>query len=120
MSIVDKNIRLMEKPEEGGMMFRLKNESWGGWAGDIVVNFHYNRNTGKIIYFGNFQDVPRRIRDDPENVEGQFHFSFKKYPGEGFPKYKIARIKYSEDDTKDARINLSLSAGTFNDLQNVT
>ena len=115
MSIVEKNVKLMESARPGGMMVRLRNESWGAWEGGIVINFHYNRFTGKILYFANSQDIPKKIANNSNNTEGSFHFKFKKIGNDRFPTKTIDRIEYG-DGTEEARAVLSLSASTFEEI----
>ena len=63
---VNKNLALMNSSARGGM-FALR-ESLGGNAGSYKgiscygANFCYHPKTGEILYFGNCQDVPRKIR----------------------------------------------------------
>ncbi len=60
---------------EGGMVSELGTESFGGNAGYwesfpcAGVRFYYDRGTGEIVTFGNFQNVRRQIRENfPEGI----------------------------------------------------
>ena len=71
--IVKKNLALIYSSTIGGM-FSLS-ESIGGNAGIhegrscYGANFYYHPQTGEILYFGNYQDVPKEIRENfPEGT----------------------------------------------------
>ena len=78
--------------DEGNMLPLLSSESIGGNAGSyekfpcIAANFYYEQNNGKIIYFGNFQNVPINIRS--------------KYPEATF------RLAFNPDNCKNRIIDL--------------
>lgn len=69
--ILDGNLNLMSSSKKGGMLYTLIRESLGGNAGYYEergetypcagANFFYDGSTGEIVYFGNFQDVPKNI-----------------------------------------------------------
>lgn len=66
--IIGSNLRRMLGQKEGDMKYLFLHESVGGSARTYnglpctALNFYFN-NDGRMIYFGNFQDVPERIRD---------------------------------------------------------
>ena len=77
--IVKNNVLKMTNLDHGGMLNLILSESCGGNAGHsgdypcVAANFYYDE-SGKIISFGNFQDVhPDIIRD---NYEGRFRLAF--------------------------------------------
>ena len=67
---VKKNLVLMESSVRGGMAMLSLTESIGGNAGIhegrscYGANFYYRPQTGEILYFGNYQDVPKEIREN--------------------------------------------------------
>jgi hypothetical protein len=75
--IVMQNLALMKKE----MMHLLMNESIGGNAGTTTIdgqeyvcagaNGYANMETGEILYFENYQNIPPDIRDNNQ------HFTFK-------------------------------------------
>jgi len=67
--LVKHNLELMRSNEDGGMAKCLLGESIGGNAGSYNgnpcagANFFCDLNSGKIMIFGNPQDVDEEIRD---------------------------------------------------------
>jgi hypothetical protein len=66
---VTKNLALMKGRKKGGMEALLLTESLGGNAGFMpdrrscgATNFYFDKDSGDIKCFGNFQDVPEEIR----------------------------------------------------------
>ena len=118
--IVKKNLKLMRSNKEGGMAQLISNESIGGNAGasHLGINFYYNKETGEIVYFGNIQHVPAKIVANPLYVEGSFSYyiNFGISKKMLFHDSKIDQIHYNVKDTKQARINLALSAKFYNEL----
>ena len=110
-NIVKKNLKLMQKKGRGGMCFTANAESWGKklkGVNSCWVNFFYDKNTGNIIVFGNAQYIADEIKNNTLNVGGVFIID---------KKMKIRKINYFPLDSKRARINLSLSAGLYNELR---
>ncbi len=74
--LIRHNLELMKSNEEGGLQYLLGKESLGGNAGCFEgqpcqgANFFYDAADGKIIYFGNWQNVPPEIRT--KNQSGTF------------------------------------------------
>ena len=80
--IIRENLELMVLGKAGGMANSLHKESMGGNAGYTRdghpcrgANFHFDRNTGEIIYFGNCQNVPATVKTAPQNAEGTFRIA---------------------------------------------
>lgn len=73
-SVVEKNLERMINPYEGGMVGLLFEESIGGNAGDwngfpcAGANFVFDKNTGEILYFENFQALPQELKNKPRGV----------------------------------------------------
>ena len=111
----------MNNNSPGGMTYLMGMESMGGNAGKegMGINFYYNKKSGEIIYFGNPQHVPPKIRGNSNNVGGSFLILIKiKVVNKSINwKHKIVKIFYSSEDSKEARINLSLTAGVYNELR---
>jgi hypothetical protein len=118
--VVKKNLYLMRSKKEGGMSEVIMNESIGGNAGasHLGINFHYHKENGKIAFFGNIQDVPTKIRKNSLYVEGSFSYYIKFGVTKKFyfQESKIDKINYNSKDTREARINLALSAKMYNEL----
>ena len=55
----------MKSQEEGGMVKLAASESIGGNAGRnrLGVNFHFDQNSGELVYFENIQNVPSEIKE---------------------------------------------------------
>ncbi len=74
--IVKQNLQIMFSTADGGMHSPQHNESIGGNAGQFEdygcygLNFFYNKDSGRIMYFGNSQYVPKNIRENYS--EGSF------------------------------------------------
>lgn len=68
--IIRKNLEKMNGNKDGDMQPLLITESIGGNAGKYNnipcagVNFYYDNSDGSIVYFGNVQDVPKKIREN--------------------------------------------------------
>ncbi len=66
--LVEKNLRLLESREEGGMTALIGSESMGGNTGYMdgapasALNFACDRQTGEIFYFANIQHIPLCFR----------------------------------------------------------
>ncbi len=77
-AIIKSNLELMVSRNGGGMPSVLRNESMGnaGFSSDghpcRGVNFYFDQSTGKIVYFGNCQNVPLEVKAAPQNAEGTF------------------------------------------------
>lgn len=60
------NLEVMLSEREGGMADLFQKESFGGNAGSykgfscVALNFYFD-NMGRMLYFGNIQNVPQRI-----------------------------------------------------------
>ncbi len=116
--LVEANLRLMTSNEMGGMPELIIKESRGGNAGTWEVNkkklpctganFYYDRNTGAIQYFENFQLVPTEIRE--RFSHGIFRLAID-FPGSG--KYRIVQI-HIEEMTPLAKEVIGMSAIFFN------
>ncbi len=78
--ILQWNLKLMLERGRGHLS-DLESESMGGNAGNyqghscMAANFYYEFNTGWIVYFGNFQNVPLFIRQNPLYAEGTFRIA---------------------------------------------
>lgn len=98
----------------------LGGESLGGNAGrdHLAANFYYNKETGEIIYFGNIQDVPEKILDNEQYVEGTFmyYLSFVRKGKVTYVEEKIDGIIFDKHDTLEARKVLALSAELYNKI----
>lgn len=118
--IVKNNLKLMRSENECGMNKVIMTESIGGNAGAFHqgINFYYHKETGEIAYFGNLQDVPLKIRENSLYVGGSFlyYIKFGVTKKVYFQESKIDKINYNDDDTKNARINLALTAEFYNEL----
>ena len=68
-NIIKENLKLMRSQEKGGMKYLLMEESIGGNAGHnrAALNFYFCQKTGKIVYFGNIQNVPKEIKNKYPN-----------------------------------------------------
>ncbi len=81
--VIEKNLEKMFGENEGDRCYALKEspESVGGNAGSFrgmpcyASAFFYIHSTGEILYFGNFQYVPDRIKNDRLNSEACFRFA---------------------------------------------
>ena len=110
--IVEENFALMISNEPGGMVSLGWSESMGGNAGceDGVscwaANFYYDALSGKILYFGNCQDVPDGIK---RNNSGAF-FRIKGFPISG----EIIGVHGVPEEHKFARNILYASVTRFN------
>jgi hypothetical protein len=58
--LIEENIGLMTEFKEGCMPTLLNKESWGrvtyNGTGCSAANFYFDKNTGRIEYFGNYAD----------------------------------------------------------------
>ena len=116
--IVKKNLKLMRSRQSGGMAGM--SESIGGNAGsnNSAHNFYYNKGNGEIVYFGNIQNVPEKIKKNPQIVEGSFiiKHTIKVTTKIIFSQSKIKRIIFSKQDCELARINFALTAEMYDEL----
>lgn len=77
--LIESNLGKMRGNSRGEMVLLLMEESIGGNAGHagqypcIAANFFFNPFTGEIVYFGNWQHVPEKIREN--NAEGTFRLA---------------------------------------------
>ena len=76
---LEHNLELMLSNKRGGMSHLIVTESMGGNAGFlgrlpcIAANFYYSQESGEIVYFGNYQDVPISVRESFQ--EGLFRMA---------------------------------------------
>ena len=96
--IVENNLKLMLSVESGGMQLLISRESMGGNADSwnnypcVAARFNYDSETGEIVYFGNIQDLPKKIRN-LNLASGLFRIAINSAP---YPEYNfLQRIWYN-------------------------
>jgi len=121
------NLRLMLDPEysrnSGNLASLLLHESFGRTQVEKsgkkypvgAANFFYDGKTGKIVFFGNWQDVPKNIRQNFN--EGMLILalmsSLNERPRVGILSYHIAR-----DTSPEAKSNLEETIRMYNIINN--
>ncbi len=104
--IIKKNLEKMVGENETDMDAILMRESMGGNAGRWhgfscqAANFYFLKWNGKIICFGNIQDVPAEIRKD--NPQGTFRLALNNI----LLKYRIVDLILPENVSVEAKKNL--------------
>jgi len=115
--IIDENLRLMESVELGGLQNLLCKESVGSNAGKwkdmlcVCARFFYDSN-GEIKYFGNWQNVPKDVRE--KFCEGFFMIATKIF--NGIILNKIIEIAYFRETCIAAKENIKESARIYNNM----
>lgn len=110
----------MNSSEKGGMFDLILNESMGGNAGSwnghscVATNFLYNPYSGKIVYFGNKQDIPDEIRD-VNFPKGVYRLAVRDIS----PTYRVISI-HAEGARKETGEILVESARRFNEHNGFT
>lgn len=114
---------IVEQLEEKGWMQVLLNESIGGNAGHnrAAINGFARRDTGKIVAWGNIQDIEDGVRNNPDNASVTFLYDFgtsfeairrKLLPNEIVPEYFVDVA--GSNLSADALANLREAIKRFN------
>lgn len=112
--IIQHNLKKMIGCKEGEMQKLLFRESIGGNAGSFrgvscaATNFFYDKNTGEIKYFENWQNVPHDIKNS--SPEGTFRIVMTK-------KKKIINCYLSKDVAEEAKKNIEETVEEYNKMQ---
>lgn len=117
IQVPQENLRIMNSL----MQDTLYRESVGGNAGSVQIegvayscaaaNFYINKETGKIVIFGNFQSIPERIRDDEQYLPMVFKIAVDPKTL-GF--FKIVATSGYKDLSTEATENLRESIRLYN------
>lgn len=69
---------IVEKLRESRWKEVLRRESIGGNAGPnrAAINCFVEKETGRIMMFGNLQDLPKEVTANPNNTEAIFIYNF--------------------------------------------
>lgn len=118
-SIPHSNLALMLSKEDGGMLYHIRGESWGGNAGDMPdgrlcagANFYVNPDNGAIGCFGNHQDVPPEIRT---GARGIFRVAADSY----YRKFEIVTAYVENPDTPRRLESVSTAPNISEDARKV-
>ena len=116
--VVSHNLDLMLKKGEGGLPDLISTESMGGNAGHwnghpcVGANFYFNSMDGRIMFFGNIQEVPNSIKE--QFAPGCFHIALNLETGQVHLITIILSPNVEEVLTPLARSNLKKTMREYN------
>jgi len=119
MGIINKNLKLMDSGEEGGMMTLYTKESMGGLPGTykgypcVALNFVFDPKTGEIFYFDVPQHIPEYLIE--KTIKGQFKMAID-FSVSG--RRGIVDISIIGNAEREALIVIADSVKAYNKLHN--